>query len=122
MLEYAKDALETDKPWLRWEYTSLEDDWTDLSSHPCWALNAIYRRKLPTIMINGYKVPEPMREPPKVGTKYWIVCLYNQPIVSQFTWNNDYLDDRCLPRGICHSTQEAAMLHAKALLSFTDKT
>ena len=46
MAEYAKDALETDKPWERWEYYLDTDAWIDCTSHPSWSTDCVYRRKL----------------------------------------------------------------------------
>ena len=41
---YAKDAMETDKPWERWQfYTSLGPE--DCCTHPKWVPAAKYRRK-----------------------------------------------------------------------------
>lgn len=43
MLEYAKDAMETDKPWERWEFNN--GAWNCLFKHPSWAEEIEYRRK-----------------------------------------------------------------------------
>jgi hypothetical protein len=46
MMEYAKDAAETDKPWRRWEFrTGDEEPWMQFSRHPEWDINHEYRRK-----------------------------------------------------------------------------
>lgn len=46
MAQYAQDALETDKPWERWEFKRLIDDfWHDCVEHPAWTINFDYRRK-----------------------------------------------------------------------------
>jgi hypothetical protein len=41
--------------------------------------------------------------------------------VNNFDWNNDETDREVFALGICHSTEEAAIAHAKALISFTAK-
>ena len=47
MIEYAKDWAETDEPWERWEYRFLgTNTWGILATHPSWAANLEYRRKL----------------------------------------------------------------------------
>ena len=45
MMEYAKDAAETDKPWERWEMRSHITDWVPLNNHPSWGDTVYYRRK-----------------------------------------------------------------------------
>jgi len=45
MAQYAQDAMETDKPWERWEYT-YRVGWSELSdAGPRWDTLAKYRRK-----------------------------------------------------------------------------
>ena len=51
MAQYAQDALETDKPWERWEFKRLIDEfWQDCVEHPAWTINFEYRRKPPAEM------------------------------------------------------------------------
>lgn len=47
MLEYAKDAMETDKPWERWEWRRSDgDEWRSSAvCVPTWSTNFQYRRK-----------------------------------------------------------------------------
>jgi hypothetical protein len=47
MLLYAKDAAETDKPWVRWECREgvAGASWFDLRNHPSWQASCVYRRK-----------------------------------------------------------------------------
>ena len=63
MMEYAKDALETDTPWERWEYSHTGQKYTSLSGHPDWYEDITYRRKPKpkVLLINGYEVTEPHR-------------------------------------------------------------
>jgi len=65
MLLYAQDAMETDKPWERWEFKDEDNNWScfsdDLFEHrPGWYEDVEYRRKPQTININGFNVPEPV--------------------------------------------------------------
>ena len=63
MAEYAKDAIETDMPWERWEFSCGNQEYETLSSHPTWHEKNKYRRKAKTILINGHDVPEPHHTP-----------------------------------------------------------
>lgn len=48
MAQYAQDAMETDKPWERWEFKESAFNsfpWLGFVSHPSWAEKFEYRRK-----------------------------------------------------------------------------
>lgn len=120
MIQYAKDATETDKPWDRWEiYSEVNDRWEHLKCQAFFTENYQYRRKPDVIKINGFEVPAPLKVAPKIGTAY----SYANPSLEDFhityTWDNDDFDKRLLQKGLIHLTKEAAIAHAKALLSFT---
>ena len=91
------------------EYQAMDDDG--------WTLT----RKPSTITINGIDVPAPEVVPPAVGTRYWWPYLFESRMVACSSWNNDVFDVRALARGIIHLTEDAAIKHAEALLSFTTK-
>lgn len=77
------------------------------------------RRKPRMININGIEVPEPMREAPEIGTQYWIATVIDtEPGI--YAWREDVIDRLWLSLGVCHLTKEAAEMHRKALLSFTE--
>lgn len=44
MAQYAQDAMETDKPWERWQFAD-GFDWHPIRSNPMWGASAKYRRK-----------------------------------------------------------------------------
>lgn len=121
MAQYAKDARETDAPWKRWEFKNKHESlWRNLSTNPGWHKDDEYRRKPRTITINGREVPEPMREAPERGSVYYVVEVATGKMTRSDTWRGDDYDKRWLSRGLCHSTKEAAIAHAEALLSFTE--
>ena len=121
MLLYAQDAMETDKPWERWECSDDLVTWSPLTTHPSWVDWLKYRRKPRTIMINGIEVPEPVREKLNDGQRHWIVDITQDELVQLQHWVDDHLDARFLERGLIHLTEENARKHAEALLSFTRK-
>lgn len=126
MAEYAKDAALDGECWKNWEvlWPYPNADWTSCTTIPQWVQTAKYRRRPRVIVINGIEVPEPMREAPDRGTKYfapalsWVSGLRGET-EERCTWTGDPGDRRMLEFGFCHATREAAELHAKALLSFT---
>ena len=117
MAEYAKDALETDKPWERWEFCHMRGEYQSLHNHPEWVENNEYRRKPKVILINGHEVPEPHRTPLKVDEVYWALTLFGS--ATSLHWRDDDFDNSYLENGFIHLTKEAAEKHFNALKSFT---
>jgi hypothetical protein len=126
MMEYAKDAMETDKPWERWEF-NIDNEWKSMFryGHPLWDDDTKYRRKPITININGHEVPEPYRGEMKAGQPYYTPELYNcgtdyWEVYHDRQWENGIYDNVAMKNGLLHLTEDAAIKHAKALLSFTE--
>ena len=117
MLLYAQDAAETDKPWERWEFKGCDAGFNKCLKHPEWNDHFEYRRKPKTITVNGIEVPEPIREAPKVGEKFFFVDLSVSTLTTHFSWENDAFDRDWLNKGLLHFTKEAAIAHAKAMLA-----
>jgi len=91
-----------------------EDGWAELcrrTADPGYTV----RRRPRTITIAGVEIPEPMREPPPVGTTYWVANPFF--IRAEDTqWNGRVAEHELLRRGLCHLTKEAAETHARALI------
>lgn len=123
MIQYGHDALITDKPWRLWECRrclGINNVWRVCDSEITWSIHIEYRRKQKTININGFEVPEPVRDPLEVGQIYYAShILASKGFVAEHEWNNTNYNYHLLKAGLIHLTPEAAELHAKALLSFT---
>ena len=95
------------------------DEWRecsdDLLSHS-WDLSYQFRIKPKTININGFEIPQPLREEPKDGDYYWVALMSDR-----VKFNNDDFDKTFLAAGMCHSTKEAAEIHWNAIKSFTEE-
>ena len=119
MAQYAEDAMKTDKPWKLWEFKkSTEHSWSECSHSPEWCELNNYRRKPKYININGYNVPEPLREEPEMHTNYFVVSTY-ECTPEEFAWDGYSIEKQKLKAGIIHLTKENAQIHLDALLSFT---
>jgi len=119
MKQYAEDWAETYAPWKRWECDA--DGWLPLKDHPYWLSDVKYRRKPRTININGFEVPEPVREPLEEGQLYYVPIIGSEFMrLDCRLWNHNDYCTHVLKAGLIHRTQEAAELHRKALLSFTE--
>ena len=72
-----------------------------------------------TIRIGEYDVPEPVREPLEDDKEYWGVDPMAEELAWKYKWNNALFCNLMFRRGLIHLTKEAAVIHAKALLSLT---
>lgn len=91
---------------------------TNPLNYPNWQ----WRIKPRTIMIGDMEVPQPMVEPPDNGTKvYYPNCLVEE-LFGGCTYRGSVPQIRDLRRGMCHSTKEAAIAHAKALIAISGGT
>ena len=119
MLQYAQDALETDKPWLRWEHT-FNARWYDCEQHPSWDRGIEYRRK-PRTMTYTVTMPEPLREAPHDGEVYFVPNLACNLFYLNTRWNGDCVDNFRLKSGLCFATKEDALAAAKAMMPFKEE-
>ena len=117
MLQYAQDALETDKPWTRWQVLRLDagGQWVDCFISIGWDVEAEYRRK-PKTLTYTVTIPEPMREAPTLGSVYWICDPTSHPPVTWGYWSAHDSGQMRLARGLCFSTEADAITAAKAML------
>lgn len=117
MLLYAEDAAETDKPWERWEFKSSVTGFNNCLKHPEWNDHFEYRRKPQTITVNGVEVPEPMREEPQNTDWYYLAYPFSEALYAQYIWTGEKSEKLWLEKGLLHSTPEAAIAHAKAMIA-----
>ena len=118
MLLYAQDAGESETPWENWEVCCNKYDfWLRCIAHPEWETTTQYRRKIKTININGFDVPEPVRKP-LAYNDYYYICDLRSDRQNSVKWTDDHYDLEWLNLGVIHLTSEAAELHKQALLSF----
>jgi len=108
-MEYAKDCQKMERPWKMWELRNAgsTEIWVDLESHPKWKPNARYRRKPRTITIPESELPEPMREGPKEGSRYYFLNLVISEILEQ-KWDGCKVDIARLSTGLCYHTEQDA--------------
>ena len=90
-----------------------EDGWSELcrrASDPGY----IVRHQPRAVPIGRVEVPEPMWEPPLLGTKYW--CADAVFGVYAMQWDGTRDEYQWLRRGLCHRTREAAEKHVRAII------
>ncbi len=88
-------------------YQTLPTDFSDLYIKPR------------SLTINGVELVPPMCKPPAMGAVYYIADIGTKDFSNNTSWSNDSVDNQWFSRGLAHATKEAAIAHARALLSFT---
>lgn len=90
--------------------------WYDCMEPTAFVDGCKYRVKPKMILVNGFEVPEPMREVPEHDQDYFYPIVSSGDFYGSETWTNHKADRMALGRGLCHTTKEAAITHAKAML------
>lgn len=124
MAQYAEDAKTCTEPWKLWQKrVAPQDAWVDCALHPAWTKDIEYRRRPRTIQIGDREVPEPLREAPAYGTRYWVPDLFRKTTdaANPMMWDSGKSDRLWLARGLVHLTEEAAQAHAEALIALSAK-
>lgn len=79
-----------------------------------------FRIKPETITINGIEVPCPVREQLKDGQEFYVADVTQTRRPVRFHWDSVSDAMQCwFKRRLIHLTEEAAIAHTEALLSFT---
>ena len=126
MLQYAQDAMETDKPWERWEVRIAANVQPNavferMSFHPQWDVNNEYRRKPQIIKVTvsgkDMEFPEPEKVEPPDGTRYWMPTQRSAFgfDIQKYIWEGDDDDFGFLNHGLIHLSPESAQAHADVL-------
>lgn len=120
MLQYAQDAMETDKPWERWECNDGVAWRPFTMKHPSWLQECEYRRK-PRTLTYTVTIPEPLMEAPEVGTIVYLPTPLDEELATMYGWYGIPQEYRLLKRGLCFATKEDAIAAAKAMLPIKEE-
>ena len=119
MMQYAQDAMETPRPWERWEmYGKVSGSWLPLGACFFWRPENQYRRKPKMCYVrlaDGEVVswPEPHRAELDKRDAYYYVDVDGSVMGEK--WHGIAWDRGTLSNGYIHLTKEAAEQHAAAL-------
>ena len=103
-----------------WEYQGLDQTFAEIASN-AYSPDR-YRVKPKTITINGFEVPEPLREMPPDGTQvFWpvLVSASGKNIDHCASYHYSEMVKTLISQGLLHLTADAASAHALALISLT---
>ena len=124
MMQYAQDAMETDKPWELWEYSHASSNgWRNLDKMPSWRIGNDYRRKpkmLSVWLANGDVVswPEPVKEL-RSGDDYWYIGASGGAHFDSYQICDT--ENKIICMGVVHLTREAAEQHSEALFKINNQ-
>ena len=120
MLEYAKQAQESEEPWRNWEVSyDGKGAWFGVSVQPSWNINREYRMKKKTINIGGIEINEPVRGALTIGEIYYTPSLGDFRRASYHICQGDDIDYLRISSGIVHRNEDDAIKHAIALIGLT---
>ena len=104
MALYAQDAMETDRPWERWECRYDSGPWRQFGRHPLWSEGTSYRRKHKTTnnaMYEGLKNPflqghvealEDAERKLRAAASAAARCVPEDQIKDVIKWTENYLE------------------------------
>lgn len=72
--------------------------------------------KQKTRTINGFEVPEPVRDPLEDGQEYFVSDLSLNDMFFDSCWDGGDIDFRRLERGLIHLDEESAIANANAMM------
>lgn len=75
----------------------------------------MFRKKVKTIVCNGFTIPAPVDTEPANNTYYFVADPTLEDFFNKTKYYCEY-DERNFKRRICHLTKENAIMHAKAML------
>lgn len=111
MAQYAQDALETDRPWERWEFRNSSRKWKSKDTHPDWNPDHEYRRKPRKVEVAGEVFDDIIFSPEEAPqVRVFFIYLSNVTEVAAGTPNK-----RSYQKGLVHTTYEGALRHLEAL-------
>ena len=127
MMQYAQDAMETDKPWKRWQYNSNKDDFGFISCDKytiAFYDDYEYRRKpkmVSVTLMDGEVLswPEPLKlSDLELNKSYFFIDT--ELDIHETRWVS--FDNMGLVScGMVHDTKEAAYKHAEALFKINNQ-
>ncbi|WP_387690973.1 hypothetical protein [Photorhabdus sp. RM71S] len=122
MMQYARDALKTDEPWLMWERLHIEAvNWEQCLYSPAWSTEFKYRRKPEMITVGKVSFPKPVDYELNNGDEYYsVIESMSRNEFGQLAWFGDDIDNLYLNNGCIHLTEEAAKQHAEALIKINN--
>ena len=103
--------------WQEWQNGSDYSSWMNPTAAGKWQVRIIPK----TMLFNGQQLPMPMETAPEIGTSIYAPEIYIDKQVVNLTWCNTLKQQEWLKKGLFHSTKEAAIEWANAMIPFNNK-
>jgi hypothetical protein len=115
---WAEAALDAGA-WKNWQFKAPDEAcWDNCNDTPLFRELLEYRRKLKTIRIGEYDVPEPLRSV-KEGQLVWVASTTAYAHEYMHFSSSASHHRRWLQNGLMHATEEASQMHIDAMMSFS---
>lgn len=105
-----------------------DDAWGSWLKYAIYAFNPLshadwqWRIKPKTHLVNGIECPAPLRETPQPMSTVYVAAPAVQDLIVVLFWDDENSNHkRWLERGLIHSTMEAGIFNAHAMLAFKDR-
>ena len=103
--------------WQEWQNGSDYSSWMSPTAAGNWQVRLIPK----TMLFNGQQLPVPMRTAPEKNTTVYLPALVTKDKSSLMVWGNTFWQEKLLAQGLVHSTKEAAIKWANAMIPFNNK-
>ena len=103
--------------WREWKNGSDYSSWMSPSAAGNWQVRLIPK----TMLFNRQQLPMPMETTPEEGTIVYVPDLATEVKCCGMVWGNSNWQKKMLAHGLVHSTKEAAIKWANAMIPFNNK-
>lgn len=103
--------------WKKWQNGSDYSSWMNPTAAGNWQVRLITK----TMLFNGQQLPIPMETTPEEGTIVYVPALATEHQICYMVWDNTKWQEKLLAQGFVHSTKEAAIEWANAMIPFNKK-
>ena len=103
--------------WQEWQNGSDYSSWMNPTTAGNWQVRRIPK----TMLFNRQQLPMPMETAPKEGTVIYMADVFDDENIFQTFWANTEGQQKWLKYGLIHSTKEAAIEWAYAMIPFNNK-
>lgn len=103
--------------WQEWQNGREYSSWMSPTTAGNWQVRLVPK----TMLFNGQQLPVPMETAPEKGAIVYLPDLVKKDKSCWMVWDNTKWQEKLLDQGLAHSTKEAAIAWANAMIPFNNK-
>ena len=103
--------------WKEWQNGNDYSSWMNPATAGSWQVRLIPK----TMLFNRQQLPVPMETTPEEGTIVYVPAPSLDQKYTFMVWRNSSWQEKMLAQGLVHSTKEAAIEWANAMIPFNNK-